>query len=282
MNYYKYNIVLTPDNQEFREIVIASFGDLGFESFVEQEDKIEAYLPENNKNVSDDLINELSFSPMFEYAYSKELIKDQNWNEEWEKNYFKPLLIADKCLVRAPFHTDYPNAEYEIIIEPNMAFGTGNHETTSLMIEHLLEMDLNAKSLLDMGCGTGILSILASMKGCSSIVAVDIDKWAYEGTIENSKLNNIDNIEALIGDVSSVENTHFDIVLANIHKNVLIDDMPKYKTLLNKNGLLIMSGFYDHDLVDIERIAVSLGFKSHKKKIKNRWVAIAYLAENTK
>jgi ribosomal protein L11 methyltransferase len=210
------------------------------------------------------------------------LIKDQNWNEEWEKNYFKPLLIADKCLVRAPFHTDYPNAEYEIIIEPNMAFGTGNHETTSLMIEHLLEMDLNAKSLLDMGCGTGILSILASMKGCSSIVAVDIDKWAYEGTIENSKLNNIDNIEALIGDVSSVENTHFDIVLANIHKNVLIDDMPKYKTLLNKNGLLIMSGFYDHDLVDIERIAVSLGFKSHKKKIKNRWVAIAYLAENTK
>jgi ribosomal protein L11 methyltransferase len=282
MNYYKYDIVLTPDNQEFREIVIASFGDLGFESFVEQEDKIEAYLPENNKNVSDDLINELSFSPMFEYAYSKELIKDQNWNEEWEKNYFKPLLIADKCLVRAPFHTDYPNAEYEIIIEPNMAFGTGNHETTSLMIEHLLEMDLNAKSLLDMGCGTGILSILASMKGCSSIVAVDIDKWAYEGTIENSKLNNIDNIEALIGDVSSVENTHFDIVLANIHKNVLIDDMPKYKTLLNKNGLLIMSGFYDHDLVDIERIAVNLGFKSHKKKIKNRWVAIAYLAENTK
>jgi len=282
MNYYKYNIILTPDNQEFREIIIASFGDLGFESFIEQEDKIEAYLPENNKDVSDDLINGISFSPMFEYTYSKELIKDQNWNEEWEKNYFKPLLIANKCLVRAPFHVEFPKAEYEIIIEPNMAFGTGNHETTSLMIEHLLEMDLKGKSLLDMGCGTGILSILASLKGCSTIVAVDIDKWAYEGTIENSKLNNINNIETLIGDITAIEDAHFDIVLANIHKNVLIDDMPKYKTLLNKGGLLILSGFYDHDLPDIENVAKRLGFVSHKKKIRNRWVAIAYLADNAK
>lgn len=282
MNYYKYDIILTPDNQEFREIIIATFGNLGFESFIEQEDKIEAYLPENNKNVTDELINELSFSPMFEYTFSKELIKDQNWNEEWEKNYFKPLLIANKCLVRAPFHTEYPNAEYEIIIEPNMAFGTGNHETTSLMIEHLLEIELKGKSLLDMGCGTGILSILAAMKGCSSIVAVDIDKWAYEGTIENSKLNNISNIETLIGDVTAVENAHFDIVLANIHKNVLIDDMPKYKAFINKGGMLIMSGFYDHDLPDIEQYALKLGFKSFKKKIRNRWVAIAYLADTSK
>ena len=282
MNDYKYDIILTPDNQEFREIIIATFGNLGFESFIEQEDKIEAYLPENNKNVTDELINELSFSPMFEYTFSKELIKDQNWNEEWEKNYFKPLLIANKCLVRAPFHTEYPNAEYEIIIEPNMAFGTGNHETTSLMIEHLLEIELKGKSLLDMGCGTGILSILAAMKGCSSIVAVDIDKWAYEGTIENSKLNNISNIETLIGDVTAVKNAHFDIVLANIHKNVLIDDMPKYKAFINKGGMLIMSGFYDHDLPDIEQYALKLGFKSFKKKIRNRWVAIAYLADTSK
>lgn len=282
MNYYKYNIVLKPDNQEFREIIIASFGHLGFESFVEQEDIIEAFLPENNLDVTDDSISEITFSPLFEYTYLKEFIKERNWNEEWEQNYFKPLLIANKCLVRAPFHKNYDNAEYEIIIEPNMAFGTGNHETTSLMIEHLLEIDLKGKSLLDMGCGTGILSILASMRGCYSIVAVDIDKWAYESTKENSKLNETNNIEALIGDITAVDKNKFDIVLANIHKNVLIDDMPKYKELLNYGGILIMSGFYNHDLTDIEHIALKLGFKHLIKKSKNRWIAIAYSKDASK
>ena len=162
MNYRKIIIQLIPDNQEYRDILMANFAEIGFESFVENEMDMEAYITDEKFN--DSLLNTVNFEPLFKFNFQIELIPDQNWNEVWEKNYFKPLLVANKCLVRAPFHLEYPKAQYEIIIEPKMAFGTGNHETTALMIEHLLETDITGKDILDMGCGTGILSMLASMK----------------------------------------------------------------------------------------------------------------------
>ncbi len=210
----------------------------------------------------------------------KEVIKSRNWNEIWEKNYFEPLVISNKCLIRAPFHKDYPQCEYEIIIEPNMAFGTGNHETTSMMVEVILGLDLEGKSVLDMGCGTGILSIMASLKGAKNITAIDIDEWSFNGTTENAELNNIQNIEPLLGDASSLGNKSFDVIFANIHKNVLINDIPSYNSVLNTGGTLIMSGFYKEDMADIKAKAESMGLEDAGFKTKNNWVAYSFLKKS--
>ncbi len=161
----------------------------------------------------------------FSLKSTRETIESKNWNEEWEKNYFKPLVIAGKCVVRAPFQPNFQKRKYEIIIEPNMAFGTGNHETTSMMLEYILNEDLNNKTVLDMGCGTGILSIMASMKGAKKITAIDIDEWSFKGTQENAALNNIKNIDVKHGDASLLGDETYDFIFANIHKNVLIADI---------------------------------------------------------
>jgi ribosomal protein L11 methyltransferase len=205
-----------------------------------------------------------------------ELIPDQNWNEAWEKNYFKPVVIGGECMIRAPFHTEFPNAKYEIIIEPNMAFGTGNHETTATIVESILQNDLTGKTILDMGCGTGILSILASMKGAKHITAIDIDKWSYEGTKENAKLNNIKNIDIFLGDAQLLNHQKFDLIFANIHKNVLLNDMEAYYKVLNQGGNLIMSGFYLEDIPDIKAKAESIGLTDNGFVEKNTWVAHSF------
>lgn len=274
MTYRKVEIQLIPDNQEYRDILMATLGEIGFESFVENERNIEAYITDNTFNVQ--ILNTVDFQPLFSFSCNHELIPDQNWNEVWEKNYFKPLLIADKCLIRAPFHTDYPKAKYEIVIEPKMAFGTGNHETTSLMIEHLIEASIEDLTLLDMGCGTGILSMLASMKGAKSITAIDIDQWAFENTIENCDQNKCKNVKVFKGDASLIGKETFDIILANIHKNVLIEDLDKYCSVLNANGTLILSGFYENDLTDISNKAAELGLGLLKTKTKNKWIAASF------
>jgi ribosomal protein L11 methyltransferase len=274
MSYIKVTFELSPDNQDFREILIANLVGIGFDSFTENVSNIDAFIQSAEFSATE--IDGITFSPMFEFTYSFEDMPDKNWNEEWEKNYFKPLLIADKCLVRAPFHTDYPKSVYEIVIEPNMAFGTGNHETTSMMIEHLLHSDLNGKSVLDMGAGTGILSIMASMRGAKTIKAIDIDKWAYDSLVENCRLNQCQNIEIEIGDVSAIGINKFDVILANIHKNVLLEDMNAYSNALNEGGILIMSGFYEHDLTDITNKAITLNYIKLEDKSKNKWIAASY------
>ncbi len=263
-----------PDKQDFRDVLMAELAEAGYESFVENEDNIEAYItaPQYNAEILKTGINQSFFSISFE----NELIPDQNWNKVWEENYFKPLVVANKCVVRAPFHKEYPNAEYEIVIEPKMAFGTGNHETTSLMMEYILENEMRNKTILDMGCGTGILAMLASMKGAQKITAIDIDKWSYESTKENAESNNCKNIEAFQGDASLLGNEKYDIIFANIHKNVLIEDMRKYQMVLKNGGLLFMSGFYETDYDDITNKAKELGFKPNDYKSKNKWVAAMY------
>ena len=275
MNYKKLVISISPFEGWLRDILNAQLAEIGFESFVDSEKGMEAYISENNFDLKK--INAVfsGFEKKFKITFTLETIADQNWNEVWEKNYFKPLLIKN-CIIRAPFHHDYPEAEYEIIIEPNMAFGTGNHETTSLMIEMILNMNIQGKQVLDMGCGTGILGILTSMKGAQHITAIDIDEWSVDGTHINAALNKITNITVKSGDASLLKSEIYDIILANIHKNVLINDMEKYSQALKTEGEIILSGFYTKDIPEIKAKARSSGLQDDGFLTKNNWVAYRF------
>lgn len=277
MDYQKITITITPFQEWLRDVLNSQMAEIGFDSFVETETGFEAFIRDNEFSLSalEQLLQPYQFD--FDFLIDSEFIKDQNWNEEWEKNYFEPLVIGGECMIRAPFHTEHPNAKYEIVIEPNMAFGTGNHETTATIIESILQNDLSGKTILDMGCGTGILSILASMKGAKKIIAIDIDKWSYEGTLENTKLNNIENVSVKLGDAALLGDESFDLIFANIHKNVLLEDMQTYYSVLNAGGTLIISGFYTEDIPDIKAKAKSLGMKDAGFVEKNNWVAHSFV-----
>ncbi len=276
MNYLKINIKTEPFEEWLRDVLTAQLGETGFESFVETDNGFEAFIPKNLFH-KDELETVLEpFRENFRFEIDSEEIEDRNWNEEWEKNYFKPLIVAEECVVRAPFHTDFPEAKYEIVIEPNMAFGTGNHETTSLMLEYILENSFENKTVLDMGCGTGILGILASMKGAKNITAIDIDEWSFNGTKENATLNNIQNIEAQLGDVSLLNTQKYDFIFANIQRNVLLADIPAYSKCLNANGKIFLSGFYKEDIPAIKKRAEEFGLTDTGFKQKNNWVAYSF------
>jgi len=274
MNYTQISFKLHPDNQENREILVALLSDLSFESFDETEELVMGYIP--GETVDLEQIGEITASLPFSVQLADEMIPDQNWNEVWEKNYFKPLLIGNRCLVRAPFHTEYEPAEFELVIEPKMAFGTGNHETTTLVAEQILDMDLTDKTVLDMGCGTGILGMLASLKGAKRVLAIDIDSWAFESTVENARLNSIFNLEAKLGDARLLGNETFEIVFANIQKNVIINDLPIYTQVLQPGGKLYLSGFYASDIPDVQKKATSLGLTEIGVCEKNNWVVYSF------
>jgi ribosomal protein L11 methyltransferase len=279
MEYTKLNCHLQPDTEVNREILVAELGNIGYESFTETDELLEAYIP--TPDFSEESILHLfpiDFSG-FQFKWTFEIIPDQNWNEVWEKNYFQPLLIDDRCLIRAPFHTNYPKAEYEIVIEPGMAFGTGNHETTSLMISEILKQELNGKAVLDMGCGTGILGILASMRGAVKITSIDIDSWATNSAAENAIYNNISNLEVIQGGADVLPAKKFDFIYANIQRNILLNDMPAYCKVLNQDAELIMSGFYFEDLESIKQRATELGMRFKKYSENQRWIAAVFTSK---
>ena len=279
MEYTKLSCRLQPDSEINREILIAELGNIGYESFTETNEFVEAYIP--SADFSDEALSHLFQDDFhyFKFSFVSEIIPDQNWNEVWEKNYFQPLMVADRCMIRAPFHNEYPNAEYEIVIEPGMSFGTGNHETTSLMIAEILEQKLIGKTVLDMGCGTGILSILASMRGANHITGVDIDSWAIKSTTENASCNNVLNVDVIMGGAEAIPNKEFDFIYANIQRNILLNDMPQYCKVLKHGGELIMSGFYTEDLEPIKAQAIELGLQLSRFTENNKWVAAVFTSK---
>jgi len=279
MEYTKTSWKIDPDSEINREILVAELGNAGYESFTETADLLEAYII--SSDFSEEVLLNLFNSDfeLFKATYTVEIIPDQNWNEVWEKNYFQPLMVADRCLIRAPFHTQYPEAEYEIIIEPGMAFGTGNHETTSLMINEILNQNLNGKSVLDMGCGTGILSILSYQRGAKAITGIDIDSWAVNSTIENAANNKVSNLEIIEGGASAIPVKKYDYIYANIQRNILLQDMPRYAQVLNPGGELIMSGFYIADLHSIRERATELGLTFSRFNEINNWVAVTFTSK---
>ena len=277
MEYTQVSCFLEPDSEINREIVMAHLGGLGFESFNETDEALESFIPsaEFNEELlkNESLVN----NPLFKVRFQTEIIPDQNWNEVWEKNYFQPLLVENRCLVRAPFHTDTPKAEYEIVIDPRMAFGTGNHETTYLMISAILQQDLHGKQVLDMGCGTGILGILASKRGAKMVKAIDIDEWSYRNTLENAEINNVMNIDVAQGDAALLGELKFDVIYANIQRNILLQDLPVYASVMCKDAEIIMSGFYREDLPAISAKAEEAGLKPAGYEVRNNWVAARFI-----
>lgn len=271
MNYTGYTFTLNP-LQPTTEILIAELGALGFESFEETEIGLEAYIQthEWNENILDDVF--ALKSDEFKISYTFKEIEQVNWNAEWEKN-FSPIHVDNKVSVIAPFH-EKTGMEYEIIIEPKMSFGTGHHETTHLMIKHLLELDLADKSVLDMGTGTGILAIFAEMKNAQLIDAIDIDEWCFINTKENVEKNNCKQITAYQGDASMLTNQKYDVIIANINRNILLNDMDTYNNCLKKGGKLLLSGFYTQDIPFLEQRTKDLGLTIQKTYTKNNWVGL--------
>jgi ribosomal protein L11 methyltransferase len=276
MNYIKIIFCINPNEEWYRDVLSAQLGEIGFESFMETELGLEAYIPETdfNENSLKDIVQKNLSNNIIKW--DKAIIEEKNWNEEWEKNYFKPLLIGNECVIRAPFHKEFPNAKFEVIIEPNMAFGTGNHETTSMMIEAILNENITGKVVLDMGCGTGILGILASMKGAEKITAIDISEWAVSGTRENAHTNGIKNITALLGDAGILGSAKYNLIFANIQRNVIVNDMKIYAENLIKGGKLFVSGFYIEDLEVVKKEAErqKLNFVGYQER--NNWIAAIF------
>ncbi|MCC9168367.1 50S ribosomal protein L11 methyltransferase [Pontibacter harenae] len=263
-------------NAEFADILTAELGELGFDAFVENEDGFSAYSEEENFNQEalEEVLNRYADFVQVEYAVQK--IERQNWNEEWERN-FEPLFIGEQVSVRASFHQKPETAKYDIVINPKMSFGTGHHETTTLMIENQLTLDHQGKRVLDMGCGTGILAIMAGELGASEIVAVEIEDWTVENARENAALNNYPTIDVRLGGAETIEGEKpFDIILANINRNVLLDDMPAYKAVLKPTGWLLLSGFYTEDLPLLQERAQELGLSYISHRVKNNWVSAIF------
>jgi ribosomal protein L11 methyltransferase len=271
--YIEYNFTVSP-KEPATEILIAELGAIGFESFVENENGVTGYIQKTEWKSS--ILNDVFVlkSDEFSIHYNQKEIKQTNWNAEWEKN-FQPIQVDDLVSIRAPFHEN-PNLQYDIVIEPKMSFGTGHHETTHMMVQHLLELDIENKKTLDMGCGTGILAIFAEMKGAKPTDAIDIDNWCYENSLENIRRNNCKHISVYEGDSLLLTNKKYDLIIANINRNILMKDIKVYANSLNEKGILLLSGFYHEDIpiLDAEVSKYNLTLETVKKR--NNWVALKY------
>jgi ribosomal protein L11 methyltransferase len=276
MDYTELHFTIESFTTERLEILIATLSQLPFDSFSETDNGCKAYILSNKYNESD--VNELCdqlYESLGLISYISQEIEQQNWNETWESN-FDPIHIRDKCRIYASFHPLVPGFQYNILIEPKMAFGTGHHATTEMMLEHILKSDIDDKKVLDMGAGTGVLAILASMKGASVVYAVDNDHWAYKNCIENIENNNCENVIAIEGDINSISDKFFDIILANINRNTLISDIPSYINSLNSGGKLIVSGFYVDDIPAIERAANEHDLYLKQYLEKDEWASLVF------
>ena len=261
-------------DSEFSEILMAEIGEVGFDTFMENETGFEAYCEQDKFDA--DFLNELkqkySFVSPLEFSFDK--IEKKNWNEEWEKN-LEPIIVDDRCLVRAEFHKIEKKYPYEIIITPKMSFGTGHHQTTHLMLKAQLDIDHQNKIVMDAGCGTAILSIMASKRGAKSIEAFDIDEWSVINGQENIESNHCSNINIRQGKITELTfSGSFDLILANINKNVLLAEMEQYAKYLKPSGLLLLSGFYTHDIIDLTATASLFGLEERARDERETWASL--------
>ncbi len=265
--------------EETSEIIIALLSQTAFESFTVEEKGVLAYIqtPAIVEDEVEDVIKQIK--TLFKVDVAVKNIESVNWNEAWEKNY-EPVFLNEKCVIRAPFHKIDPKPEYDIVVEPKMAFGTGHHETTFLLADFLFSQKLRKKQICDAGSGSGVLSIIASKLGAQDIFAYDIDEWSYKSTKENVKLNNIKNVNIQKGDVSLIKDKLFDVILANINRNVLLNDVSAFSASLKKGGILIVSGFYSQDLSIIQKTFEKHQLKPDTFKSKNNWMAAVFKKEN--
>ena len=267
-------------DEDLSDWLVAELGPLGFDSFEQDAYELKAFIPTEQYDAAAtrELLDGFPVAG-FSYTLTAEELPDINWNEEWEKNYFQPILLGDgACLIRAPFHDPRPEVPLEIIINPKMAFGTGNHETTSLVGEWILSHDVSGQRVLDMGCGTGILGLIALKRGARHLTAIDIDPWAYANVQENATLSGVTIDEMLCGDASLLEGREgYDLILANITRNILLEDMPRYREVMRPGARLILSGFYEEDIPLLRARGEELGLTFVSSEVRQRWSRVELL-----
>lgn len=278
MTYLEYTISGFTDNDAV-DILVALLNKAGYSGFLESEGELKVYLPaaERNDAFLDGLFNDLeaSFGTL---KYTCAEIPEVNWNAKWESE-FDPVIMGKDVYIRAPFHPEQEGFRYELIIEPKMSFGTGHHETTRLMLTSMLEVDMRGKTVLDMGCGTGVLGIMASKLKCRSVLGIDIDEWACTNSIENAAVNQCQNISIERGDVKSIDDREFHIILANINRNILLQDMTAYSRALFADGILIISGILKQDEEVILKEGYGCGLRSKTITQENNWLSIIFTKE---
>lgn len=279
MDYQEVTFDLTGSEEFVSDILAAQLGEIGFESFVQENSFLLCYCPEN---VFDEktMLSALASSPVeLPNPLKIKLVAQENWNKTWEENSFQPIEIDSRCVIHSPKKT-VEKFEYDILIDPHLAFGTGYHDTTNLLISCMLQMNFAQKNILDMGCGTGVLGILASKMGAKKVTAIDIDEFSYKNTILNTQLNGIENLEAFLGDAELLRENHksgeFDVIFANINRNILLRDMPKYCAVLAKNGTLILSGFFFSDAEILRREAAKNSLTELFCREKNSWTVLCF------
>ena len=272
--YIEYNFEISP-LQPASDILIAELGEAGFESFVEHETGIQAYIQKSEWR--EDILKEVMVlgNSNVTIHYNKKELEQENWNATWERN-FNPIRVGEQCEVRAPFH-EKSALTYDIVIEPKMSFGTGHHETTHMMLQYILDHDFQGKTVLDMGSGTGVLAILAEMRGAASVDAIDVDNWCYLNAKENVERNNCSLVKVYEGDATLLKEQRYDVIIANINRNILLSDIPVYVKCLAENGQLFLSGFYKEDIPLITEKCVKSGLRLEKILEKNNWVAVKYV-----
>lgn len=279
MRYLEVSFTVSPTNETANDIIAALAVELGFESFVESPHGTIGYIPIQlyDEQALHDALTDFPMEATT-ITFTTQEMEDKNWNEEWEKHFFEPIIVDSRCVIHSTFHKDYPKADFDIIINPQMAFGTGHHQTTRLIISYLLDIDLKGKTVLDMGCGTSILAILASMRGASQLTAIDIDEWCVNNSIDNLALNHISNIKVFQGEASSLTTEGpFDVIIANINRNILLADMQYYVARMNAGGEIYFSGFYESDLPMIKAEAERLGLRYLSHRVEKEWTAAQFV-----
>lgn len=274
-DYVEVRLEVTPCDENHTDILAALLCEHDYESFVPDTTGLTAYIKKElfDSSIFRQIINDFPFDATIDVKW--DTVEGQDWNAEWEKNYFQPIIVDDKCVIHSSFHKDIPALLYDIVIDPKMAFGTGHHQTTSLIIRRLLDMPLDNKSVIDMGTGTGILAILSAMRGASPVDAIEIDEFAYVNAVENVKVNNHPEINVILGDAGALAGLNpADIFIANINRNIITGDMHAYAAALKDGGTMILSGFYEEDIPVITAEAKKHGLEYIDHNTRDRWVSV--------